>query len=97
MPASVAASAGTPSARPSLLDRIVCALPVVGGTAAIIEYLYMPSLPGSTLTWTYVWFMGALTCAALVGLVASLASERAYEPEGLRADPPRHDRVLAST
>ena len=37
MPASVAASAGTPSARPSLLDRIVCALPVVGGAAAIIE------------------------------------------------------------
>lgn len=79
MPASVPASAGTPSARPSLLDRIVCALPVVGGAAAIIEYLYMPSLPGSTLTWTYVWFMGALTCAALVGLVASLASERAYD------------------
>lgn len=97
MPASVPAAAETLSARPSSADRIVWALPVVGDAAAIIEYLYMPGLPGSTLTWTYVWFMGALTCAALVGLVASLASERAYEPEGLRADPHRHDRVLAST
>ena len=65
-------------ARPTPGDRAICALPVLVGALAIVEYLYMPSLPGTTITWTYAIFMGVLVAAALVALVASFASERAY-------------------
>lgn len=60
-------------------DRLVCLLPVLAGLLAVLEYLYVPSVSSARLTWTYPIFMGGLIALALVGFVASLASERAFE------------------
>lgn len=62
-----------------LADRLVCLLPVLAGLLAVLEYLYVPSVPFARLTWTYPAFMGGLIALALAGFVASLASERAFE------------------
>lgn len=74
---SLPASLGD-DARPAVADRVICCLPALACAAALLEYLYLPNLPGTTTTYTYVWFLGGLGALALAGLVASLASQRAY-------------------
>lgn len=61
------------------LDRLICLLPTLAGLAAVLEYLYMPSLPGSTLTWNYVIFMGILIALTVVAFILSCVSEHFFE------------------
>ncbi len=76
---------GPRSRRERFADGAVCLLPVGLGAVAILEYLYVPSLPGSALTWTYVVFMGILVGCAAVAFLASCVSERAFEAVRHRA------------
>lgn len=76
---------GPRTRRDRLADGAVCLLPVVFGVAAILEYLYVPSLPGSFLTWTYVGFMGILVGCAFAAFLASCVNERAFEAVRHRA------------
>lgn len=76
---------GQRTAGQRVADAAVCLLPTVVGVAAILEYLYVPNAAGNTITWTYVYFMGALTAGAFAAFVATFVSERAFEAVRYRA------------
>lgn len=68
-----------------LADRAICLFPAAAGALAILEYLYVPNVSGTSITYTYAIFMAALTIGALGWALVSFARPAWYEHSRERA------------
>lgn len=66
------------SKRQKMFDRIICALPILFGIAALLEYLYVPNTGSNYSTMLYAYFLDILIGACAVFFLVSLKSKRAY-------------------
>ena len=61
-----------------IADRVICALPIVVGLLAELEYMYLPNAVGARTTYVYVYFLLALVVAVAAYFVASFFNKKAF-------------------
>lgn len=62
-----------------LLDYLICFGPILAGTLAVLEYLYMPNLPGNECTNVYVVFVFGLMGLIAAAFVVSFRHKRTFQ------------------
>lgn len=61
-----------------IADRVICALPIVVGLLAELEYMYLPNAVGARTTYVYAYFLLALVVAVAAYFVASFFNKKAF-------------------
>ena len=77
----------------SLIDYIVCLMPVIFGIFAVAEYIFIPNLKGNTSTSSYTYFLCTLIFIFAIFFVLSLFREKFFS--ALRYKAPFYAFVFA--
>lgn len=57
-------------------DKIICFFPVIMAIIHLLEYLYVPNLPGNIATNTYTWFLVIFIVYFLIRAIIALINEK---------------------
>ena len=59
-------------------DYLICLMPVLAGCMALAEYILIPNLRDNTSTQVYIYFIAALTAAAVIFFIAAFKSRKIF-------------------
>ncbi len=59
-------------------DYLICLMPVLAGCMALAEYILIPNLRDNTSTQVYIYFIAALTAAAVIFFIAAFKSRKTF-------------------
>lgn len=67
------------TARQIFVDYLICFGPILAGALALLEYHYVPNLPGNVSTQVYVVFIGGLMVLLGAAFAVSFRSRRVFQ------------------